>query len=488
MLIFALLAIVTLIGCDNGPRPIIQTPKGQVTFSLNLTARNRGISDISKVQIIGTIGNSEKYNEPFVYTGQANLTCQIPVGNGYIFTVNLRDNTNKVLFTGKSSATNVTTEQNASVVMTLEPPTTDVDVGGVIHEPVILPIVSIAAKSFTEGNTTNTVKIPVTLNKAGTSVVTVKYTTSDVTTTAGTDYTAATGTLTFPAGTTSQDISVSIKGDTTVEGNETFKITLTEPAGATLGAASAIITLTNDDVAPPALPIISIADASFSEGDNDNEVTVNVTLDKTTTKDVTVYCDFADITAKEWTDYYSWASYLTIAAGTTSQKITITIEGNIISESNKTFKITLNNPTNATIGRAEATMTITNDDTKPLTFSVTSCPNIGEFTNLIGQCYGLNPTDYHVIVYIQVNNWWIKPYTGWPLTTIGGNGVWNCDVTTGGVDSTATKFVAFLVPATYTSPPLSLGGAYPQDAADHAVLTITIDRTQTITLPITVTQ
>ena len=88
----------------------------------------------------------------------------------------------------------------------------------------------------------------VTLSKAATSPVTVNYATSNGTATAGQDYVANTGTITFAAGETSKTINVAINGDATVESDETFTVTLSNPsAGATIKIATATGTITNDD-------------------------------------------------------------------------------------------------------------------------------------------------------------------------------------------------------------------------------------------------
>ncbi len=59
--------------------------------------------------------------------------------------------------------------------------------------------------------------------------MTVNYATANGTATAGSDYVAQTGNLTFTAGQTSKTIAVVVNGDTTVEPNETFVVNLTEP-------------------------------------------------------------------------------------------------------------------------------------------------------------------------------------------------------------------------------------------------------------------
>lgn len=77
--------------------------------------------------------------------------------------------------------------------------------------------------------------------------VTVTYTTADGTASAGSDYTARTGTVTFAAGQVSTTIVVSNAGDTAVESNETFLLRLANPVGAALSDSSGLATLRNDD-------------------------------------------------------------------------------------------------------------------------------------------------------------------------------------------------------------------------------------------------
>jgi hypothetical protein len=77
----------------------------------------------------------------------------------------------------------------------------------------------------------------VTLSAASAQAVTVVYVTADGTATAGTDYMAATGNLSFPPGTTAQTLTVQISGDPTPEANETFFVNLSTPAGATIAKA-----------------------------------------------------------------------------------------------------------------------------------------------------------------------------------------------------------------------------------------------------------
>jgi hypothetical protein len=70
---------------------------------------------------------------------------------------------------------------------------------------------------------------------------------------------------------------------------------------------------------------------------------------------------------------------------------------------------------------------------------------------------GVNPAEYRVAVYIQVEGgWWTKPNFANPLTIIEPDSSWTCDITTGGLDQNATRISAFLVPQLY-HPPLMDG-------------------------------
>jgi len=108
---------------------------------------------------------------------------------------------------------------------------------------------SINDVSVTEGNAgTTTATFTVSLNPAAAGTVTVDYATADGSATAGSDYVATSGTLTFPAGSTSQPISVTVNGDTQFEANETFFVNLSNPTGGvTIGDAQGQGTILNDD-------------------------------------------------------------------------------------------------------------------------------------------------------------------------------------------------------------------------------------------------
>ncbi len=82
--------------------------------------------------------------------------------------------------------------------------------------------------------------------------VTVDYATADGTAKAGEDYTATSGTLTFAAGERTKTVSVPILDDAIDEGQETFKLRLSNARGARIGDGEATGTISNDDPMPKA--------------------------------------------------------------------------------------------------------------------------------------------------------------------------------------------------------------------------------------------
>ena len=87
----------------------------------------------------------------------------------------------------------------------------------------------------------------------------VNYTTADGTATAGFDYTATSGTLTFLPGERVKTVSVDVLGDTAGELTETFSLVLSNPTNARIRDGRGIGTILDDDTAA-----IFVADASVT--------------------------------------------------------------------------------------------------------------------------------------------------------------------------------------------------------------------------------
>jgi hypothetical protein len=117
------------------------------------------------------------------------------------------------------------------------------------------PDVDIAPAQVLEGDAgTTPLDLNVTLSNPSFEDISVDYVTSDGTATAASDYEAASGTLTIPAGQTVGQVEVLVDGDTTFESNEDFTVTLSNLVGtANLTTDHATGTIRNDDKEPAAL-------------------------------------------------------------------------------------------------------------------------------------------------------------------------------------------------------------------------------------------
>ena len=106
---------------------------------------------------------------------------------------------------------------------------------GLALQNLTLPVLSagIATKRVKEGPGA-TLDFQVTMDAAAAGTVTVDYATAGGTATAGEDYTAVSGTLTFAPGETEKTVPVAIRDDTHDEGEETAGLQLSGPSGATL--------------------------------------------------------------------------------------------------------------------------------------------------------------------------------------------------------------------------------------------------------------
>ena len=192
------------------------------------------------------------------------------------------------------------------------------------------------------------------------------YATADGTAVEASDYTAASGTLTFAPGDEMMTISVQTTEDTTPEDTETFTVTLSNPTGATIEDGTATGTITDDDGTapppPPGLPTLNIEDATVEEG---GTAAFEVTLSPASDQTVTVAYATADGTAVEASDYTAASGTLEFAPGEVMMTISVPTLEDDIEEETETFTVTLSNPSGATIEDGAATGTIIDDDAPP---------------------------------------------------------------------------------------------------------------------------
>ena len=108
------------------------------------------------------------------------------------------------------------------------------------------PVISVLGTTTAEGRTgTHVVYFPVTLSHKYDKVVTVKFATANGTAKAPADFVAKSGTLSIPIGATAAWVGITIKGDKTVEPNESYFLTFFSPVNATVADPNAIGVIRN---------------------------------------------------------------------------------------------------------------------------------------------------------------------------------------------------------------------------------------------------
>jgi hypothetical protein len=122
--------------------------------------------------------------------------------------------------------------------------------------------VSAGDASVDEGSS-GTSNLVFTINRSGdiSGATTVNWTTENRSATAGSDYIAASGQVSFAPGQTQATVEISVVGDTALEPNETLALRLTGASGASIADGVGIGTILTDDVT------VSISDTAVVEGD-----------------------------------------------------------------------------------------------------------------------------------------------------------------------------------------------------------------------------
>jgi len=225
--------------------------------------------------------------------------------------------------------------------------------------------------SNVEGNTgTTTFNFLVTLPAGYDAPVTVNFSTADLTpdeedsygaaATAGIDYTAQTGSVTFAPGDTSKTITVRIAGDRVPEPDELFQVNLGPSTSAHVVSGQALGVIVNDE------PQINISDVTKSEGKNRATTlfTFTVTLSAAYDQSVTMSFRTTDGTATTASgDYGAKSGTLTFAPGETTKTITIEVKGDNKKEADETFYLDLfGNSLNSLFTKNRGVGTILNDD------------------------------------------------------------------------------------------------------------------------------
>ncbi|MDG3006072.1 Calx-beta domain-containing protein [Paludisphaera mucosa] len=186
--------------------------------------------------------------------------------------------------------------------------------------------------------------------------VTVSYNTADRTARAGSDYVAASGTLTFAPGELAKSVPVTIVPDALPEPTESFTMNLSNPINAILSGATGLGSIVDDDTA--VAPALSVADVRMSRGlGGSRTMSFTIALNAAQAAPVTVTAATGNWSAVAGVDYAASTQVFTFAPGETSKTFSVTIYGTPTPVAEKKFLVRLSG-TAAALARGTAAGTL----------------------------------------------------------------------------------------------------------------------------------
>jgi uncharacterized repeat protein (TIGR01451 family)/uncharacterized delta-60 repeat protein len=201
--------------------------------------------------------------------------------------------------------------------------------------------ISFSAPSYVVSEAATNAYFNVVRANGVTGVVTVNYFTRDGTALAGARYSATNGALIFASGETNKTIVVPIINTTTVEGDQTFSVVLTNATGgATLRSPStALVTIIDDDVGLSfTAPIYVVSEAAGS-------VSLSVFRQNGTNATTTVHYATTNLTASAGTNYVANTNgTLTFGPGETLKSFSIGVLHDPRVTGDLSFGVNLSNP------------------------------------------------------------------------------------------------------------------------------------------------
>ena len=194
--------------------------------------------------------------------------------------------------------------------------------------------------------------------------VTVDYGTADSSALAGADYTAVQGTVTLTPGDSAATVLVPVLGDTLMEPDETFTVSLRNPVNAPLALeqTTGTGTILDDDY-----PTLSVDDVSVVEpAQGSTSAVFTLRLSAPLLRSARVDYGTGDGTAHAPDDYLPTAGSVTLAPGATATTVEVPILADALSESEETLFLNLTNISGVKLERRQARATIVDNNAASL--------------------------------------------------------------------------------------------------------------------------
>lgn len=282
-------------------------------------------------------------------------------------------------------------EGNESLTLTLANPSANTSIGTQANATLNIidndSTIAFSQAEYQVNEDGTVIGAAITINRTGISsgTASVKLQLSNGTATGGTDFDNTPQTINFAANEVTKTITVPITNDAEFETAENLTLTLSEPNGGSLGTqTTATLNIIDNDSAP----VAAISPLTVTQNEGNSSTTAyrfTVNLSKASSQPITIRYRTNNGTATATDDYTDNDGFLTFAAGTLSQTITVNVTGDNKQEANETFTVDLTDATGATINPAanSALATIINDDLSTInqapTITGTPISRVNEF-------------------------------------------------------------------------------------------------------------
>lgn len=333
---------------------IVEGDSGQQNFAFDIVLNRPSdlLIDVHFELIDGSAVSGSDYHafsgSRRFFPGDTHRTIHIPIFGD---TVPEIDETFTVKLTSASNAVLGDTEAVLTIIN---------DDGPILIPPDLM----VSDAHITEGdNGVRQLSFAVTLSSAHSQAVTFKATTHDGSATAGQDYQPLVDQLfTIASGQMGATVNVDITGDTDIESDEVFTLTLSQVTAANLINGTATGTILNDDL--PLLLQISVSDISIVEGDSGRtKLVFTIRLSQPVDGIVDVGYEIVAGTATHRVDFYGYSGTRRFFAGVTETRVSVSVYGDTAVEGDETFELHLTSVTpNAVIVDPLAIGTILDDD------------------------------------------------------------------------------------------------------------------------------
>ena len=244
-----------------------------------------------------------------------------------------------------------------------------------------IPAPTLAINDVTVNEAAGTATFTVTRSGAAGAAASVDYATSDDSASAGTDYTGATGTVSFAAGETTKTITITIRNDNVYESSEAFNITLSNPIGATISDRSGVGVINDDGTGTGGsdndIPTLSVSSPTVAEG---AAAVFTVSLSKVSTSAVsftpsviagtatlgidTAAANTLEVSSDAGNTWSTVTGAVTIAAGQSSVQLRLATSSDTLQEGSESFSVSTGTLTGTVTntGAASGTATVTDNN------------------------------------------------------------------------------------------------------------------------------